>query len=71
MYRLFFFLLFSLLCFKKEKNLLLFLNYVYVCECRYLRRPEEGMGCPGAGTTGVELPGVGAGNGTLVLCKSH
>jgi hypothetical protein len=44
---------------------------VYVFDFRYLNTPEEGVKFPGAKVTGsCELLDMGAGNQTLVLCKS-
>lgn len=38
---------------------------------QYPQRPEDGIRSPGAGVTGsCKLPGVGARNRILVLCKS-
>ena len=40
------------------------------CESRFSQRPGKGNGLPGDGDKGdCELPGVGAGNLMLVLCK--
>ena len=53
-----------------------FYLYVCLCVCMHtyvwcLRRPEEGVESPGAWVIGnCELPVVGAGKWTLVLCKS-
>lgn len=45
--------------------------WICVHDCRYIQRPEEGVGIPQAGvTSGCELPEVGAGNGTLILWKN-
>jgi hypothetical protein len=44
--------------------------YVYIRTCvRVSRRPEEGVGCPGAGVRGsYEPPSVDIGN-LILLCK--
>lgn len=49
--------------------------YVYVCihacECRGLHKPEKNIGTPGGRVPGpCELPHVGAGKQTQVLCKT-
>lgn len=40
------------------------------CVCRQAQRPEEGVESPGTGISGsCEVPGVGAGNLSQVLCR--
>lgn len=64
----------QLCLFPKYKVFLMFQKkyvyaHVFLCVQKYLQRPEEGVGFPGAGiTSGCKPPGLGAWNGAWILC---